>query len=197
LAALILVIGNGATAYVVLRDLAHLEKSRQRVVVPGDRLVTLDLPGNYTIFYEYRSIVGNRIFSTDPELRSMSSLTCSLIRKNGAEVALVSCLGNKRYSSLKGLAGVSLFDFNISEAGRYVLKGHYEDGRQEPEIVLALAEGFTARLMRMMGIMGTIMIIAIGSAAYVVYKTFVKRRRCSLAKNGENSMGEVCTVGED
>ena len=35
-----------------------------QVVVPDSSNITLSQPGKYTIFYEYRSVVGNRIYST-------------------------------------------------------------------------------------------------------------------------------------
>ena len=39
-----------------------------QIVVPGSSDITLPQPGEYTIFYEYRSMVDNRIYSTDQDI---------------------------------------------------------------------------------------------------------------------------------
>lgn len=175
LAILIAFLGSLGASYVFLRDFAYFEKSRHRVIVPGEHLVELSTPGNYTIFHEYHSVVGNRIFSTSPEL--ISNLKCLLFDKNGTEISLVPRLGNERYYSSKGPAGVSLFNFKIHEPGTYVLKVSYEGGGEKPEIVLAVAEGFTGRTLCTIGIMGVILILTMGFAGYIAYKTFAKRRQ--------------------
>ena len=45
-------------------NMAVRELQSTQVIVPGSGDITLQQTGKYTIFYEYRSVVGNRIYST-------------------------------------------------------------------------------------------------------------------------------------
>lgn len=55
-----------STVFSNLNDMAEIPSIQ--VVVPGSSNITLSQPGKYTIFYEYRSVVGNRIYSTGEEV---------------------------------------------------------------------------------------------------------------------------------
>jgi hypothetical protein len=44
------------------------ELQSTQAVVPGSSDITLQQTGKYTIFYEYRAMVGNRIYSTGEDI---------------------------------------------------------------------------------------------------------------------------------
>jgi len=171
LAAVIFVGGLVGFVVLVFENLRGMERKLQQVVVPGRAEVTLRDSGNYTIFYEHKSVVGNKIYSTEPEL---SGLQCTLTSKTtGAQVVLSAATSaNYEFGSR---AGTSVFDFNIREPGTYELNAAYPDGKSGPEVVLAFAHDFTARLL--ITVFGS---IAIGFGAYaaalaVTIVTAVKR----------------------
>lgn len=57
-----------------------------QIVVPASSDITLPQPGEYTIFYEYRSMVDNRIYSTDQDI---PGIIVNIVSKDtGDEIAL-------------------------------------------------------------------------------------------------------------
>jgi hypothetical protein len=179
LAILVLLAGQGAATYVLYKDFSNFSKSRILVTVPGENLLELPSAGNYTIFYEYRSAIGNRLYSGSPD--EIPELTCKLSTEEGRSVDLIPKVGGARYSSMGGPAGVSLFQFKVHDKGRYALNCYYEDGRAEPDVVLAVSGGFTVGTLRTMGITALILLVAMATGAYIAYKTFVGRRKIQKA----------------
>lgn len=111
-----------------------------QVVVPGSSDITLPQPGEYTIFYEYRSMVDNRIYSTDQEI---PGIIVNIVSKDtGDEIPLSSPSTSSTYT-IGGHSGIGLFDFAIDKPGIYELSASYPvaEGQQEEqtqEIVLAV-----------------------------------------------------------
>ena len=160
------------------------ELQSTQVVVPGSSDITLQQTGKYTIFYEYRTMVGNRIYSTD---ENIPGIIVNIVSKDtGDEIPLSSASTNSSYS-IGSRSGIGLFDFDIDEPGIYELSASYPavQGQQEEqrqEIVLAVIHSNV--IGRIFGsIMGTVagaMVIvfvpfAVGIAVIVI--TFLKRRK--------------------
>jgi 2',3'-cyclic-nucleotide 2'-phosphodiesterase (5'-nucleotidase family) len=172
LAALVFVGGWVGFAVILFMNLWGMEGKLQQVVVPGRTEITLRDAGTYTIFYEHKSVVGNKVYSTAQEL---SGLECAVISKaTGAKVPLsvASMSGNYEFG---GRAGTSVFDFNIHDPGVYELSAAYPEGQAGPEVVLAVGHDFT------MGLLTTIfgsLAIVFGSmlvSIVIVVVTAVKR----------------------
>src|SRR5687767_4778057 len=64
LAILILVIGVGINIALIFNAARTISKDLQRVVVPGQHEITLNKPGQYSIYYGHESVIDNRIYST-------------------------------------------------------------------------------------------------------------------------------------
>jgi hypothetical protein len=175
LAILIFVSGSSISTFIFHRYYSHFEKSVQRFVVPGGHTVNFSSQGNYTIFYEYRSVVGDKVFNTGSELKQ--KIVCQLVDKSGKEVHLRRSRWSKKYASLNGPEGVSLLDFKIHEPGTYILSGSYQGEQAQPDIVLAITAGFTGNTIFVIGICAIISIVTLGLSGYIGYKTFVKRRQ--------------------
>lgn len=147
-----------------------------QVVVPGGTDIKLSDTGKYTIFYEYRSVVGNRVFSTGEDI---PGIAVSLVSKDtGLKIPLSRTSMSSTYS-IGGRSGIGLFDFSIDKPGTFELSAFYPSGEQSSskDIVLAVIHGFVDKLM------GTILIalaIFFGSAAAaiaIIVTTFLKRRK--------------------
>ena len=151
-----------------------------QVVVPGSSDITLSQPGKYTVFYEYRSMVGNRVYSTG---ETIPSIQVNLVSKDtGDEVPLSSASVNRTYA-IGSRSGVGLFDFVIDQPGTYELSASYPGQQEEgQEIVLAIIH--TSVIEKIFSsIMGTvtsaiaIMFIPFVVGVTIIIITFIKRRK--------------------
>jgi hypothetical protein len=134
-------VGFGVTLF---KGLWGMEGKLQQVVVPGRTEITLRDKGTYTIFYEYNSVVGNKIYSTGKDL---SGLECTVISKaTGARIPLVAATMSGTYE-LGSRAGKSVFEFNIPNAGLYELSAAYPEGSSGPEVVLAIGHDFATGML--------------------------------------------------
>lgn len=161
------------------------EVPSMRAVVPGSGDITISQTGKYTIFYEYRSMVGNRIYSTGEDI---PGIQVTLVSKDtGAEIPLSAASVNTTYT-IGGRSGIALSDFVIGQPGEYELSASYpvsvqgQQQEQRPEIVLAVFHGRS--LEELFGsIIGTVggglaiafVPVAVGIAIIII--TFLKRRR--------------------
>ena len=173
LAGAVLVAGWALFAFFLYKNLTGLGAKLQQVVGPGQAELTLREPGRYTIFYEYQSIIGDKVYSTG----ALPGLECTVILKSkNSKVALTPSAVNSTYH-FGGRAGRSLFDFAVDEPGVYVLSSEYAEGRRKPEIVLAVGKDLATGLLKtIFGALG----LAFGSTAMAIaiaVVTLVKRSK--------------------
>lgn len=185
LAIVVFIIGGSLFTLFLFNSLSGLTGALTQVVVPVKSDITFPETGKYTIFYEYQSVVGNRLYFTG---ESLSGLQCTLASKGaGCRIALSRPLPRSTYS-LGGRKGVSVLEFNIDQPGIYEFSASYPEGQEGPEVVLAMGQGFLKNLM------GTIfggLAIFFGSgaiAAAIMVVTFLKRQKAK--KQLENKYGQ-------
>ena len=173
-AAVIFIGGWVLFALFLLRSLSKLPEKLQQVVVPGKTDITLAKAGSYTIYHEYRSTIGSRVYSSP---RRVSGLQCRLVSEvTGAEIPLSTPLGSSHYS-YGSRAGVSLFDFSIDQPGIYEFSGGYSDTGEGPQVVLAIGQGFVGEIL--LTVFGSLAIVfgCIGLAVAIAVYTAVKRQK--------------------
>lgn len=137
--------GSSLFSLFLFKDLGSLTDGLTQIVVPGQRDINLDKTGNYTVFYEYRSLVGNKVYATD---ESLSGLECVITSKTTeTQVDLAPASTNSTYS-VGSRAGVSVLDFSIEQPGTYKFSCAYSQGKQGSEVVLAIGQGFAGKLTR-------------------------------------------------
>jgi hypothetical protein len=185
LAAMVFLAGLGFFVLMLWKGLTGTMSKLQQVVAPGKAEITLSESGDYTIFYEHESVIGNRVYSTGEDV---SGLECVLVSKPlGTPVELSRSTVDATYS-FGGRSGKSVFDFHIDRPGVYELASRYPPGREGPVIVLAVGHGVT------MGILTTVFAalgIFFGSIALslgILVYTLVKRHN---AKQRLNTPGAV------
>ena len=174
LAAVIFLAGWGLFAGILWKSLSGIGEGLQQVVVPGTAEVNLPEAGKYTVFHEYESAVGSRIYSST---REVSGLDCSLRSKaTGAPVELSRSFSNTTYS-LGGRSGKSYLDFHIDQPGLYVFSAEYPEGQEGGEVVLAIGQGVGLRIVA--GIIGSLAVVfgCIGLSVLIAVYTGVKRYR--------------------
>lgn len=177
LSALILVAGIASFVLVLLNGLKSMEGSLARIAVPGKYDINLKEPGKYIVFYEYRSVIGNKVYETGLRIPNIS---CSIASKaTGQQITLSSPSASYSYST--GKAGIGVLEFTIGQPGHYEISAWYSEGRQGPEIVLAIGKGFGTQLMTTIitciAILGGSVALAI--AIFII--TLIKRRRVKQA----------------
>jgi len=143
-----------------------------QIVVPGQRELHLSETGQYTVFHEYKSVVGDKVYSG-----SLSGLQCSLTSKaTGEQIPLSPSSANSTYS-MGPRSGVSVFDFSVQSPGLYVFSAQYPAGEDGPEVVLAVGHGFVKQLLvTILGGLG-IMFGSMGVAGTIAVLTYFKRHR--------------------
>jgi hypothetical protein len=174
LAALIVVVGIVLFIVVIVSTISDIGKSLTHVVVPGSHDITLEKPGAYIVFYEYRSVVDGRLFSTN---ESLPGLHCTLVNvQNSDEIVLRPAAVDANYS-VGGRAGFAVFEFTIDQPGTYELYARYDEGQEGPDIVLAIGTSVTTKVVG--SIFGGFAIL-FGSfviALVLAIVTFVKRHK--------------------
>ncbi len=98
-----------------------------QVIVPGESTITVEEPGDFTIFYESQSTVDGRVFSTGDlpginiEIRSNATGEPVPIKKPSATTSY----------SLGGRSGQSIAAFSVQETGDYTWQRHIPKGPRE------------------------------------------------------------------
>jgi hypothetical protein len=185
LAIVVFIIGESLFILFLLNSLRGLTDGLTQVVVPVKSEIMLPETGKYTIFYEYQSVLGDRLYFTG---ESLSGLHCTLTSKvTGYRIALSRPLARSTYS-FGGRKGVSVLEFNIDQPGTYEFSASYPKGQEGPEVVLAMGRGFMRKLI------GTIfggLAIFFGSGAIaiaIIVATLLKRQKAR--KQLENRFGQ-------
>jgi hypothetical protein len=170
-APIFVIAGIAAMAFMLYRGLDELRTSLTQIVVPGSAELNLGQPGTYTIFHEYQSVVGTRVFNVEP----IDNLFVSVRDKaTGREIALETSNASSRYS-FNGRSGRSILTFAIAAPGTYLLEAHYGSGRTEPQTVLTVGYGFVGALLKLIG--AALATVSSGIALTVGIIIFVSRRR--------------------
>jgi len=148
-----------------------------QVVVPGTHEIYLAKPGKYTVFYEYQSVIDNRIYATGESLSGMLAKLKS--KEDSREVILSKPFGMSTYEA-GGRAGVSVLEFEIEEPGTYIFAADYHSGVSGPEIVFAIGQfKIWGTILGGLGIFFGSLFIGGG----IIVRTFLKRRESSKQVN--------------
>jgi hypothetical protein len=158
----------------LLRSLGGLPQAFTRVPVPGRHEVRFSEPGSYTVFHEYRTIVGGRVTSQPAGLSGLEVRLAS--EPGGRPVRVRPCSARKTYS-VGGRSGVGVFEFDIEKPGVYELTVTCREGGDGPKAVLAIARGFVGRLLRIIFTAIAILMVSLGLGTFLVVRTAVKRSR--------------------
>ena len=153
------------------KNLSGIADQLQQVIVPGKVELNLPSPGKYTIYHEYESVVGSKVYSSRQSLSGLEVTLSSLA--TGDEVALSRSNVDSTYS-MGGRSGKAVFDFTIDRPGAYELAARYPAGEEGPEVVLAVGQGFTGRILTTvfgaLGIVFGAMVLAVAIALVTAIK---------------------------
>lgn len=172
LAVLIILVGAGIFTMLIVSTVIKSADNYKRVIVPGEKIINLDSEGRYTIFLEYESVIGSKVYSSS---RYIPGLKCEIKPYGSNDSIEVTPARYDSNYSFNGHKGTSIFEFNIDKPGKYVLSASYDDNTSN-EIVLAVGKGLVGRILLTVfegiGILGGSIVIAV----ILTVVTFRKRR---------------------
>lgn len=190
LAIVVFIIGCSLFTLFLFNSLRGLTEALTQVVVPVKSEITFPETGRYTIFYEYQSVVGNRLYYTG---EGLSGLHCTLTSKvTGYRIALSRPMTRSTYS-LGNRKGVSVLEFNIDRPGIYEFSASYPKGQEGPEIVLAMGQGFVKKLLKT--IFGGLAIFFGSGAIAIAIAVVTVLKRQKARKQLENKYGQDRVYG--
>ena len=183
LAVLVMFAGMALFVVTIWKGLSAATSKLQQVAAPGQTEITLGERGEYTVFYEFKSVMDKRVYSSS---ESVPGLEFKLVSKStGAEVELKPTSVNSTYA-IGGRSGKSIFDFQIDQPGVYVLTTAYPRGREGDDVVLAVGNGFTGGIFKTVVGGIAVMFGSIILSILIAVMTAVKRNR---AGNRPQTMG--------
>jgi hypothetical protein len=149
------------------------------VIVPGEASVNVEEPGDFVIFYESRSVVDGRTFSTGP----LPGMTLRLVSDSTGEPVEFTEPSTTVSYDVGGRSGESIAAFAVDEPGDYTLTAVYPDGQEGSEVVLAIGSGSTGAVGLALGLAGVGIILVIAGIILAV-RTYVRRRRARRLVDG-------------
>jgi hypothetical protein len=182
LAGVIFVAGWVYFGVYLFSNLSGMGKKLQQVVVPGQSDITLREAGHYTIFHEYNSVVGNKIYSTEQKLSGLEVTLASKATGTSVPMRATASTGNYEFD---GRAGVAVLEFDIHNPGVYQLSASYPAGHPGPEVVLAVGHNFTMEMVSAvlgsLGIIFSSLAISLFLVIFTVIKRAIAKRRLKVA----------------
>jgi len=148
LGALAILAGISVFVYTLLHGIFHITDNLTQIVVPGEKDLSL-LPNlTYTVFLEEQSVVDGRIYSTK---EGLGDLTCKLASlSSGKNINLRRARRSTTYN-VGQRSGHSVLEFVTQEAGVYHFACDYEEGKQGPQVVLAVGAGVAEGIFATIG----------------------------------------------
>jgi hypothetical protein len=154
------------------KAITGMTKSLTQVVLPGSAEVQLDV-GPHLVFYEFESVVGNRVFSTPA---SLPGVECRLISKEaGTKVPLYRPNMSTTYT-VGGRSGQSVLSFRITKPGAYVFTASYPDNQPHDNVVFAIGpDPSSSFIVTILASIASFFVLC-GVGALIGALTLIKRR---------------------
>ncbi|HJQ60939.1 MAG TPA: hypothetical protein VJ890_28805 [Vineibacter sp.] len=144
-----------------------------QIVVPGGADLQLVARGTYTIFHERTSQVDGRLYSGG----DVAGLRVAVWSSGaGRNVTLRPAAARSTYN-IGGRSGVSLLVFEVDAPGLYRLTAAYDDGRTQPQVVLAVGTGLFSGVLAIIALSGGIALAGTAVALLIFIVVLLRRRR--------------------
>jgi hypothetical protein len=158
------------SGWYLVNGIRDLTEGLIRFSAPGSAQITIDEPGHYNLFHEYRSSFGGRVVNGPAVL---SNLTITMLGPKGVSPAVEGSSGNFNYS-LGSSAGYSIGSIQIEEPGVYQMESRYT-GTPGGDVVLALGrEKGRSTLQTVAGFLG---LFGAAAVAFIVWLVIFLVRR--------------------
>ncbi len=167
----------------MVRSIMDAGDAYPRMMAPGVENVTLTEPGDYTIFFEHKSVIGNKAYVAPKD--AISGMTCSIRNaETGQEIPVKPSSANMSYS-FGSREGTSLFEFTIPSAGNYRIEAAFPGGLEPAQkYVLAISKGFMKDIFQSIGMgfaITGILILSIGLSTAAIVIVYLRRSKAEAA----------------
>ncbi len=142
-------VGSGVLIAMFFFGIFGIGDELDRFVAPGTEEVELSDTGRYMVFYEHRSQVDGRSFSTSQNVPNMEFEVYDVDRDHN--IPIESTFGDTNYT-LRNYSGTAVHQFRIDEPGTYRFSAEYVGGGESPEFVLAYGEGVGRGILTSVGL---------------------------------------------
>jgi uncharacterized membrane protein len=129
------IVGLVSCLAILISQLDDFGRSLVRFVAPGEMVIQC-VEGTYTVFYEYRSVVGNELYETT---EPVTGLTVEVYQKGTGQSIPVHSSRSSTIYQFGSYEGRSVFTFSIAQPGSYVVRAQYHSG-SGPQIVLSIGK---------------------------------------------------------
>jgi len=140
------------SVWLLVTGLADVTEGLVRFTAPGEATITIEDPGSYTVFHEYRSSFEGKVFSGPTTLPGMN---IQMVGPGGVTPVVRASTTDFTYN-FGSSAGYAVGSIEIERAGEYNVRSAYTSGSGD-EVVLALGRGkFLSAFLSVGGIFGLI-----------------------------------------
>ncbi len=160
--------------------LRNMSRSLTQMVMPGNHDMTFEKKGNYTIFYEHRSVIDNQIFVTREDL---SGFQVFIVDKQNQQAITVNPAAVSANYSMGGRSGYAIFEFEITHPGKYEISGWHSGEEPGPKIVLAVGAGFVGKLFRTILFSILTLMLSFVIAGTITLITLIRRNQAKKTEN--------------
>ena len=119
----------------LLHGLGVTNQTRIQVPAPGSSIIEIERPGMYTLFHEYKSYLGDRVFDGLP---NRNGLDIRIVPEPGGEAIATQRADTMKPYTARRKKGIPLLQFEIAEPGRYVVTSEYREGIEPVDTVLSV-----------------------------------------------------------
>ncbi len=162
--------GIGLSIWWLMNRMTEMDDGMTRVPAPGDAAFTLDKPGVYTIFFEYKGVLDGRVFTSSANLADMSVGVSS---PSGEPLPLEPVNMSASYD-LGSRSGIGVYTFKAEVPGEYTISSAYDEGIDYGSFIFAIGTDFTGSIIgSVFGMMGLIFGTFILAAALLVLAILV------------------------
>jgi hypothetical protein len=129
------IVGLVSFATILISQLNDFGRSLVRFVAPGETVIQC-VEGTYTVFHEYRSVVGNELYETT---EPVTGLSVEVYQKGTGQRIPVHPSRSSTTYQINSYEGRSVFEFSIAQPGSYVIRAQYLSG-SGPQIVVSIGK---------------------------------------------------------
>lgn len=170
LALVVFACGIGLSIWWLMNRMTEMDDGMIRVTAPGVSVFTLEKPGVYTIFFEYKGVLDDRVFTSSANLADMSVKVKS---PSGEPLSLEPVNMSASYD-LGNRSGVGVYTFKADTPGEYEISSAYDEGVDYGRFVFAIGTDFTGSIIgSVFGMMGLIFGTFILAAALLILAILV------------------------
>lgn len=179
LGALVFFVGTAVCALIAITQFYRYFEEPKQIVIPGEKVLSFEKKGRYTLYYEYLSVVDGRVFDTGKSFIDIDPMLSHT--ESGVEVPFSRArITFNRYIFGEYRDAIALLNFRIDTTGDYYFHADFINKDEPPEVVLSVAPDYIFIALRTAAITIPIGLMTLIASVMVVTITYFRRREHRL-----------------